>query len=99
MTHFYYGGVFPRFDSPLSLDVVSIKLGAAHQTQTVLFRMNIYVDIVIQFHFFSYTKELNKSDLLHYFLPFTGLFSWHSRKKKKKNKGYYTYYRELDSCI
>lgn len=43
---------FPGFDSSLSLDVVSVKLGAAHQTQTVLFRMNIYVDIVIQFLFF-----------------------------------------------
>lgn len=58
---------FPGFDSSFNLDIVSIKLGAAPQTQIVWYRMNTYVDI-----FFSYTKELNKSHLST--LPFT--FYW-----------------------
>ena len=56
---------FLGFDSSLSLDVVSVKLGAAHQKQTVLFWMNIYVDVVIRFHFF-FVYQRTKEEWFNY---------------------------------
>lgn len=47
---------FPGFDSSFSLDIVLIKLGAAPQTQIVLYRMNTYVDI-----FFVYQRTKQES--------------------------------------
>lgn len=56
---------FPGFDSPFSLDVVSVKLGAAHQTQTVLSRMNTYVDIAIQIYFFFVYQRTKQESFIH----------------------------------
>ena len=66
---------FSGFDSSLSLDVVSVKLGPAYQTQKVMFRMNIYVDIVIQFlvfFFFSIPKNKKRFIYLRSLLRFIG---------------------------
>lgn len=62
---------FPGFDSSFSLDIVLIKLGAAPQTQIVLYRMNTYVDIF----FFVYQRTKQESFIHTTFYLLLAFFS------------------------